>query len=281
MLQEIDLFGITVKMYNVFNILSMIILFLYFISKTKRFIAICPHALKQNTAGKQTLVAVVETLVLFFLGMFLLYFLNTGFGKWFTNGNANYYGSLTAWLLAFIIVPLVYGISPLAASDIFALGLPLSLFVAKLACFFHGCCSSIELSGGFYYNQNTNRYEFPVQLVEAFVALAIYFFLRVYRKKIPQGDVFPAYIFLFSVTRFFTEFLRDDTPDVLGPFNAYQILSVIFAAISCFLFVSIKAEQDRRAERQQNAAKKRRKDKVKPKEVHKKDSSLSKTPFCR
>lgn len=252
MLQEISLFGLTVSMYNVFNILSMLILFLYFILKTKRFVNICPHALKQKTAKKQYMVAFAETAAIFIVGMILLYFLNTGFGKWFTEGNANYYGSLTAWLSAFIIVPLLFGISPLNAADMFTMGLPLSLFVAKIACFFHGCCHSFELSGSFYFNQNTHRSEFPVQLVEAFVALAIYFCLRAFKKKIPQGDLFPAYIILFSVTRFFTEFLRDDTPDVLGPFNAYQILSVIYAFIGLFLFISIKAEQDRRASNRGN-----------------------------
>lgn len=263
MLQEIVLFGSTIKMYDVFNILSMIVLFLYFISKTKSFIGICPHALKQNTPKKQYLAAFAETSAIFFFGMFLLYFLNTGFGKWFTEGNANYYGSLTAWLLAFIIVPLIFRISPFDASDLFAMGLPLSLFIAKLACFFHGCCHSFEMPGGFYFNQNTHRYEFPVQLVEAFTALTIYFCLRAFRKKLPPGTVFPAYIALFSVTRFFTEFLRGDLPDVLGPFNAYQILSVIFAVIGTFLFISIAAEQKKYVARQNDAFnKKKRKNKT-------------------
>ena len=245
MLQELELFGITIKMYNVFNILSMIILFLYFVSKTKSFIDICPHAFKQKTVKKQYVVAFAEIMAIFSVGMLLLYFLNIGFGKWFTNGNANYYGSLTAWQLAFTIVPLVFRISPLATYDMFALGLPLSLFVAKFACFFHGCCHSFEISGGFYFNQYTQRYEFPVQLVEAFVALGIYFLLRTFSKKLPQGAIFPAYILLFSVTRFFTEFLRGDLPDVLGPFNAYQILSVIFAVIGAILFISIYSGQSK------------------------------------
>lgn len=239
MLQEVTVFGLTIRMYPVFNILSMVILFLFFILQEKHLVRFCPLAQKQNTPKKQYAAAFGVTAAIYFFGMFLLYFLNLGFGAWFTNGNANYYGSLTAWLLAFIILPTVFGISPLSAADMYARGLPLSLFVAKFACFFHGCCHSFEVSSGFYYNQSTQRFEFPVQLVEAFAALALYLVLRLI-KKFPPGCVFPAYIFLYSVLRFGSEFLRDDLPRLLGVLNAYHILSVIFAILGLNLYLVIR-----------------------------------------
>ena len=229
MLPELNLFGITVPMYDFWNGISILAMLLYFFLHAKQFIEIVPLCQAQTNSKKKYIYGVLM-LFLFVAVAFLLFrLLNPLFGKWFTKGNANYYGSLTAWMIAFIGLPFIFKISPLKVNDLFAPALPLQLFFAKLACFFHGCCHSYELASGFYYNQTTKRYEFPVQLIEAAVAIILLIGLLIFRRKTKHiGLVFPVYLTAYSASRFATEFLRGDLPAIVWFLDAYQILSVIF-----------------------------------------------------
>ena len=233
MFREATLFGVTILMYDVFNYLAAIVLVVCFLSRAKEIAAISPLA---RTKKRPVLIALIEIGV-FQTAFYLLFsYLNPHFGTWFTHGNANYYGNLTAWIISCAVIPVLFKMSPLKTSDILSPALPLSLFVAQLACFFNGCCWSYEVAHSWYYSQYHNRYESPVQLVEAGVALLLFFFLLWQKKRRRRsGFAFPLYLTIYSVSRFFTEFLRGDLPDVLGPLDAYQVMSIVFTIIGAVL----------------------------------------------
>ena len=227
-------------MYNFLNYAGIAVLYIWVISQSGSFIEICPQARRQTSEKKKRLAAAAVFLGLTLAGLLLLLVLNQKFGDWFTNGNKNYYGSLTAWLIAFPVLTTLLKIEPLRALDLLTPGLPLSLAISKLACVCYGCCHSFEMPGSFYYNAVTNRYEFPVQMVEAAVAFLIFVFFLWYRKRaFREGTLFPLYVMIFSGTRFLTEFLRDDLPDVAGGFNAYQIMSVLYLMIGLLLYLLV------------------------------------------
>ena len=231
MLQELNIAGLSISLYNVFDSLAGITLLGYILFHTIPYRDLISHK-KERTQRKTTLLAFIQLVIISALCYLMFKTFNRAFADWFTDGNANYYGNLTAWLIVFLIVPKIFKVSSLQAMDLLSPGLPLSLFVAKLACVFHGCCSGFEMNSSFYFNQSTNRHEFPVQLVEALVAFALFFVIRLYQKrnKIP-GSVFPVYLILYSISRFITEFFRADLPNVLGSFDAYQIMSVVFLLV--------------------------------------------------
>lgn len=236
MLQSIEIMGKTIHMYVFWNTISTFVMFFYLVFQTKSFSMISPRTLCQSSPKHKTLISLGQILVIIIVAFGLFMVLNPAFGNWFTNGNANYYGSLTAWFVAITALAFVFKISPLKVHDLFAPALPLQLVFAKLACFFHGCCSSFEMAHSFYYNQANMRYEFPVQLVESIVALLLFFYLLSYKKKPRRvGSVFPVYLTAYSVSRFLTEFLRADFPNVLGPFDAYQIMSICFFVLGLVL----------------------------------------------
>ena len=247
MLQEISFMGNTVSLYTVFDSLAGLTLLVYILSHAARYKALMPE--KNAKKKRKAVPAVVQLAVVSGLLYLLFSVLNRLFANWFTNGNANYFGNLTAWMLVLSVVPAVFGVSPLRATDLLTPGLPLCLFAAKLACVFHGCCSGFALPNSFYFNQYTNRYEFPVQIVEAAVALGLFFFCLYYRKKntVP-GSVFPAYLILYCISRFFTEFLRADLPDVAGPFDAYQIMSTVFLAAGILFFCFVRVYKRKKKE---------------------------------
>lgn len=238
MLQNLTIAGMVISLYKVFDTLAGVVLLCFLFLQTAKYRELLPTILKGQR--KRTMIVFAELIIISVLLLPLWFFLNRSFAKWFTNGNANYYGNITAWMIVLTLLPIVFKVSPLKTMDLLTPALPLSLFTAKLACFFHGCCSGIEMQGSFYYNQYTERYEFPVQLLEALVALGIFFFLQIRKKKIPMGEVFPVYLIVYSASRFLTEFLRDDLPRVFSAFNAYQILSVIYFLLGVYLYMLVR-----------------------------------------
>ena len=238
MLQELTVAGYTLSMYDMFDALAGLTLLIYILMKTKKY----REYLFDTTSDPKgyTVLAFLQLLTLSLVFYRALLLLNGIFADWFTQGNANYYGNLTAWLIVMTLFPIIFGVSPLKTMDLLSPGLPLCLSVAKIACFFAGCCSGFEMPNSWYFNWDTGRHEFPVQLVEALVALALYVFLCRYQKRsrIP-GSVFPVYLVLYAVSRFATEFLRGDLPSVFGILNAYQILSVVYALLGGVLLGAV------------------------------------------
>ena len=246
MLQIVNIGNISIDMYNALNYVGIAALYLWAISQRRPFSEICPQARRQTSEKKKLLVSAAVFCGLTLAGLLLLLVLNQKFGDWFTDGNKNYYGSLTAWLIAFPVLTSFLKIPPLRALDLLTPGLPMSLAISKLACVCYGCCYSFEMPGSFYYNICTNRCEFPVQMVEAAVAFLIFIFLLWYRKRTyREGTLFPLYVAVYSVSRFLTEFLRADLPDVLGGFDAYQIMSVVYLIIGLLLFMAVRKYGDR------------------------------------
>lgn len=234
MLQFIEIGCKKYAMYYIVNYISAASLFLWIFLHVKQYLEISPTAKRKK---HPKLAAFLQLFIICIPFGVLFFFLNSYFGKWFTQGNRNYYGTLTAWLISFSIIPLFFRVSPRLNMDLFSEALPIQLFIAKLACFFQGCCYGFEMPGSWYYNQGNDRAEFPIQLVEALVAVALYFIMRLYkrRSKTP-GSVFPVYLILYSISRIITEFFRDDSRHAFGLFDAYQVMSFVFLLIGGGLF---------------------------------------------
>ena len=102
-------------------------------------------------------------------------------------------------------------------SDIAGFGLPLFHAFARVGCFLGGCCYGIKSSFGFTAHGNTlveavnGVSRCPVQLLEAICNLFIFVLIFVlYKNEKLKGKLFFLYLLLYSVVRFFDEFLRGD-----------------------------------------------------------------------
>lgn len=146
---------------------------------------------------------------------------NYGFGDLLMTG-ANYFGLLFFVPFVLLLLCLVIRVDPRKQIDLITPTFPLALIFAKIGCFGAGCCNGCEWSTGFY-NYATGHKEIPLQLVEAGVALLLFVFLLIWRKKAKAGTMFPIYMIAYSAIRFFTEFLSN-RDDIIGPFNIYHIL---------------------------------------------------------
>ncbi len=186
--------------------------------------------------------AVIETILFSFLHYNYIGFINGTFGDIVGTG-ANYFGMLFIMPIVMMAVYCFMGVDPLAQFDIVTPALPAALVFVKIACFFEGCCYGIQSPYGIYFSDR-GFLEVPVQLVESFNALLLFLFLIVFKKFAKKGTMYPAYMFLYSLTRFFSEFLRHEK-NILWIFKTYHILCIVgmILGATAFVLVSVRREK--------------------------------------
>ena len=149
----------------------------------------------------------------------------------------------TAWLLS-----LVLKASPKKMCDIYGPSCVIIQAIAHYGCAFMGCCEGIKYKNGIY-NVFLHDYRFPVQIIEALVSLAIVIILlnRASRKNyIADGTQFPWMLILFGSTRFFLEFLRDNTKLFLGISNL-AIHCVVMVVVGIIWLRKLKLTKEEKA----------------------------------
>lgn len=137
----------------------------------------------------------------------------------------NYFGMIFAMPILLPLYCWLLGIHPFKQIDLITPAYPLALFFMKLGCFCSGCCRGMSCPFGLI-NYEYQKVEFPTQLLEAAIALFLFFFLHTYRKKAKEGTLLPTYIVLYCSIRFCSEFLRNEAA-VWGPLKVYHILCLI------------------------------------------------------
>lgn len=140
-------------------------------------------------------------------------------------------------------------------TDLFSPSIALGLFFGRIGCFFAGCCYGRETSlpwGIIFTDPNSlarlNVPLHPTQLYEATSSLIIFFFLNwMEKKKTFDGQLFWLFLFLYSVTRFFIEMLRDDPRGFLfrGLLSTSQGVGIFLAILSIFVLFYLKKGQRR------------------------------------
>ncbi|MCL2557947.1 MAG: prolipoprotein diacylglyceryl transferase [Treponema sp.] len=100
--------------------------------------------------------------------------------------------------------------------DIIAVCVPLFHFFGRIGCFLGGCCFGVECSFGFTFHDSpmaeaNGVSRFPVQLLEAAFNLCLFFLLHVLlKRKMLANRLAHTYLLIYSVGRFFIEFLSGD-----------------------------------------------------------------------
>lgn len=236
MFQDVTFMGSS--LYDFFNISSSVVLILFNLFQynrkknlqsygTKYLQSLCSNPKLNNKLKflSYPVVWIILEICIFSLVQYeLTGFFNRTFGDMVGTG-ANYFGKLyhIPFLLAAFCILL--WVDPCKQIDLITPAYPLALFVTKIGCFCQGCCNGFEWAGGMY-NHSSKLVEFPLQLVEAGLALLIFIFLMYWRKKAKPGTMFPIYLIIYSATRFFSEFLSNK-PDVFGILKTYHILCII------------------------------------------------------
>lgn len=179
---------------------------------------------------------IVETLLVSAAQHYFAGYMNSPFGDLFNTG-ANYFGLLLVAPFLVGLVCFLLKIDYLAQYDLITPAYPLALIFTKLACYCAGCCRGFAWDGGIY-NPITKLTEFPAQLLEAAMALVLFFVMEYCRGKLKKGTMFPVYMMVYSGTRFFTEYTRCEPRVFFGCLKTYQVLclaGVLVGALEYFL----------------------------------------------
>ncbi len=162
-----------------------------------------------------------------------------------------FYGGLFGGLCAGAIYIKVKKLPFDVYADAIAPLIPLFHGFARIGCFFGGCCYGIESQFGFIINGNDfvpglcGVRRFPVQLLESAVCFIISAILMALYRKRPnrQGRLLPAYLCMYSVARFFIEFLRGDSyRGFVGCLSTSQVISIALFAVSLVILLKTRKQ---------------------------------------
>lgn len=241
------LWNTDIEMYGFFNTMSQIFVFIFnliFWSKKSKILgrgsSLLAKAFSRKDVKKQQVASVFFTLTEILFITYMQYVLagsfNRYFGDWVGTG-FNYYGLA---LFSPILVSLscfLLGIDIFKQMDLITPAYPFGLIFVKLACFCQGCCKGMVCPSFGLYNNLTRQIEFPVQLVEMTLAAIIFVFLMCNRKKFKEGTMFPIYLIIYSATRFFSEFLRQEENVffILKKYHLLCLMGIVVGLLELFI----------------------------------------------
>lgn len=228
-------------LYNLFTIyISSAALLLYNLThfREKRVI---PSTVSQavlrcsgdDTHGYRRLAGVLTVMEIVLISLFqhgLVAVLNTILGEVLGTGT-NYFGMIFCMPFLLAVYCWLLGINPFQQIDLITPAYPLALFFMKIGCFCVGCCRGIVCEFGMY-NYGSGDIEFPIQVVEAVVALILFLFFHFCRKKAQPGTLLPMYVVAYCTIRFFSEFFRKEPP-FFGLLKVYHILCLLGILLGC------------------------------------------------
>lgn len=111
--------------------------------------------------------------------------------------------------------------------------------IGRMGCLLNGCCYGRPSEFGIYFKV-FDQVLIPTQLYSSLLLLLIFSILRfIQNRKHALGQVFCTYLFLYSIKRFFIEYLRNDTPRMFYGLTLFQALSLATFFVSLLLFSRI------------------------------------------
>ena len=109
--------------------------------------------------------------------------------------------------------------------------------IGRIGCFLNGCCYGNPIYGLSDLAIQDTPIRHPTQIYSSLFLLLLYMILRViFRFRDFSGQVFFCYLALYTLGRFFIEFLRGDNPCFLYNLTFSQFVSVAIFILSFLLY---------------------------------------------
>ncbi len=111
--------------------------------------------------------------------------------------------------------------------------------IGRIGCLFNGCCFGRETEFGLYFKV-FDQVLIPTQIYSSLLLLLIFIILRFKQdQKHSSGEILCSYLFLYSLKRFFMEFLRNDSPRMFYGLTLFQVLSLVLFFLSAWIFIKL------------------------------------------
>ncbi len=169
-------------------------------------------------------------------GTMLLYFLENG--SW---GGVSFYGSVFLIPLIMPLLGLLFHLKPGQTMDICGPCVAIMIACMRFNCFLSGCCGGWEMCIG------DLCFDWPTQAMDSMGDFAILSVLLSMEKRKPlSGILYPTFMLLYSVMRFFLEFLRDTPKDWLRLSHGqwFALLAIVIGVAWLWIARTRKAQND-------------------------------------
>ncbi|SHE41725.1 prolipoprotein diacylglyceryl transferase [Clostridium fallax] len=153
------------------------------------------------------------------------------------------YGAIIAGVLSVYLYCRAQKWNALEVFDLVVPGLALAQGFGRIGCFFAGCCYGAETHShiGIIFPKDSLAPSgvplYPTQLMSSGFDFLLAIFLLWYdRKNNKSGRVFAMYLILYSIGRFFVEFLRNDPRGNVGVLSTSQFIAIITLILGLAIF---------------------------------------------
>ena len=185
--------------------------------------------------------------------VYLIEFLQEyGISKWkqsmpFSGGGFSILGTIIGVGITLIGYLYYHKLPLLLITDRIALYAPLTQAIARLGCFFAGCCAGIPTDSflAVVYTDAESLAPLycsihPTQLYSSVFLLIIFIFSFILEKKHfkKPGQLTAYYLILVSIERFSIDFLRDDRVLIINNFSLMQLISLALGMLGLFLMIN-------------------------------------------
>ena len=152
-------------------------------------------------------------------------------------------GGLFFGVLAVEVFVKKKGLSFLRIADLLVPFVVLAHSIGRIGCFFNGCCYGIPSRFGFYFPVH-DAVLLPTQLIASLSLLILFGVLRsIQSRQHKAGVVFAMYVILYSLLRFFIEFIRFDSPRIFFGLTIFQVLCIVSLSFGIIFFAGIKKQK--------------------------------------
>lgn len=150
-------------------------------------------------------------------------------------GGLSWHGGLIAAIIIIFVFCRAKKINIGGLFDCIAPSFPLGQAIGRLGCFLNGCCGgkiAAGIFGTYICKIKIFNGHHPAQIYELILDLFIFIFILIYEKHIKfKGELFLTYLAIYSIMRFFIEFLRDNVSEspiiMIGNLSLGQYISII------------------------------------------------------
>lgn len=150
-------------------------------------------------------------------------------------GGLVWYGGLILAVISGAVFLRIYKMPVLKTADLMMPYVALGQAIGRIGCFLNGCCYGrpTTLPIGVIFSEASGR-ALPTQLFESAAMFIVYLILR---RRVPSnGRTFFLYLILYSVFRFFNEFIRGDNMLIIMGLTFSQFISIIIFTVAAILW---------------------------------------------
>lgn len=157
-------------------------------------------------------------------------------------GGLVWYGGFFGGALAFYLYIRWRKLNFWDMADLVVPYMALAYAMVRIGCFLNGCCYGVptSLPWGVAFPDLDSLHRHPTQLYSTIINLGIFYgLLKLYPRRTFKGEVFLAYLGLYSIYRFIIEFFRENLV-VGGVLTISQLIALGVALVAVGLYIGMK-----------------------------------------